>query len=72
MSVSHTGSIGSRILIAFRLSSFCESLGTSNPLEPSRMDLHDVFKQVHTIYFWTVITAGKVEDIIIDVGVTQE
>jgi hypothetical protein len=39
MSVSHTGSMASRLLTAFRVSNFWDSLGTSNPREPSSMAL---------------------------------
>ena len=40
MSVSQTGSIGSSVFAALRLSNFWDNLGTSNPREPSRIDLH--------------------------------
>jgi len=39
MSVSHTGSMGSSVFTELRLSNFLDSLGTSNPWDPSKMAL---------------------------------
>ena len=47
MSVSLTGSSGSKVFAVSRRSSFSDNRGTSNPLDPNKMDLQIDEKDIH-------------------------
>lgn len=49
ISVSTTGSIGSRVFAAFKFSNFWLSLGTSNPRDPRRIDLLNKERKKETL-----------------------
>lgn len=60
MSVSLTGSRGSNVVAALRLSSLCEMWKMSKPLEPRRIDLRTgkigSLEGVHFLnWYWTVV-----------------